>query len=291
MVIITSRSDAAMNRDAKRRLSIPYPILGDPRGFVFAAYGLHKISAGQSAPTKLRSIVITPNRQIQAILDIEMTSNHAEHTARLVTTAREQEKYSWAPPHAPVLIVPHVFSPDECKIIIGEFETRGGLRIDHPQASSNPQSFKVPVYDYDRQDRIDHVITDQKQIAFLDRRMQERVTPAIKKAFAFDVTRRENFSIARYSGPRSGVEIGHRDNTVNARHRRFALSVGLNDNYEGGELIFREYSNRGYRLDPGAALIFASSLLHEINETTNGVRYNLISHFFDDAAAAQSGIG
>ena len=105
----------------------------------------------------------------------------------------------------------------------------------------------------------------------------------IKKAFAFDVTRREDLHIARYEGERSGNEMGHRDNVSAATaYRRFALSMNLNDDYEGGEVVFREFSDDGYRGPPGSALIFSSSLLHEVLETTSGVRYTLISHLFNE---------
>ena len=109
----------------------------------------------------------------------------------------------------------------------------------------------------------------------------------IKKAFAVDITRHEDLHIARYVGERGGNKMGHRDNTSPATsYRRFALSMPLNDDYEGGEIVFREYSPRGYRPDPGTAIIFSSSLLHEVLETTKGVRYNLISHLYNEDALA-----
>ncbi len=44
-----------------------------------------------------------------------------------------------------------------------------------------------------------------------------------------------------------------------------------------------EFSPKGYRVPAGSAMGFSSSLLHEVQETTQGVRYNLISHLFNDA--------
>jgi predicted 2-oxoglutarate/Fe(II)-dependent dioxygenase YbiX len=74
--------------------------------------------------------------------------------------------------------------------------------------------------------------------------------------------------------------MGHRDNMEPpGAHRRFALSVSLNDDYEGGGISFREFSPKAYRVPAGTAMVFSSSLLHEVEETTEGVRYNLISHF------------
>ena len=56
--------------------------------------------------------------------------------------------------------------------------------------------------------------------------------------------------------------------------------MSLNDDYEGGEITFGEFSPKGYRVPAGTAMVFSSSLLHEVQETTSGVRYNLISHLF-----------
>jgi predicted 2-oxoglutarate/Fe(II)-dependent dioxygenase YbiX len=76
--------------------------------------------------------------------------------------------------------------------------------------------------------------------------------------------------------------------TAATAHRRFALSLNLNDDYEGGDVVFKEYNNVGYKGSAGAALIFSSALLHEVRETTRGVRYTLISHFFNDQSLQQN---
>lgn len=288
IVFITAQSSARANRDAKRALGLSFPVLADPGGFAFAAYGIHKRGTALT-PTQMRSVVITPYRRIRRCWDIEMTKDHAANAEALIRNANLAEEASWAAPHPPVLAVPQVFSAEECGSLIREFETNGAFEVIPSQRAQPQDSFKMPVYEYDRQDRVDHVIADQKLLAFIDQRLKERLFPEIKRAFAFSVTRRENLAIARYAGERSGVELGHRDNRTGSFHRRFALSVSLNDEYEGGAIVFREFSNRGYRLAPGMALVFSSALLHEVEQITKGVRYNLLSHFFDDASAAQAG--
>ncbi len=288
IVVVTAQTSNRVNRKAKRELNFSFPVFADPTGYVFAAYGLHKIGPAVKH-SQMRSVVITPYRQIRCYWDIEMTTDHAAKAAALITQALSPEEAAWTAPHAPVLVVPKVFSKQECVQLIGEFEKNDALQIATPPPAAQPADFKIPVYEYNRQDRVDHVIGDPKLLAFLDQRLQERVLSMVKKVFAFTVTRRENLTIARYAGPRSGVEIGHRDNVETATHRRFALSLSLNDNYEGGALVFREYGNRGYRLPRGSAIVFSSSLLHEVEEITKGVRYNILSHFFNDASAAEAG--
>ena len=48
-----------------------------------------------------------------------------------------------------------------------------------------------------------------------------------------------------------------------------------------------DVSPRGYRAPAGTAMVFSSSLLHEVLETTKGVRYNLISHLFNEQSIAR----
>ncbi len=56
--------------------------------------------------------------------------------------------------------------------------------------------------------------------------------------------------------------------------------MSLNEDYDGGGVAFKEFSPKRYRVPAGTAMVFSSSLLHEVQETTAGVRYNLISHLF-----------
>jgi predicted 2-oxoglutarate/Fe(II)-dependent dioxygenase YbiX len=79
----------------------------------------------------------------------------------------------------------------------------------------------------------------------------------------------------------------HRDNTTKGTaHRRFALSLNLNDDFEGGELSFPEYGPRSYKMPAGCAVIFSGSLLHKVSPVTRGRRYAFLPFLYDDAAAA-----
>ena len=91
-----------------------------------------------------------------------------------------------------------------------------------------------------------------------------RFPDEVAKAFAYEATRFEGFKIARYDAP-EGRFLAHRDNlSPSTRHRRFALTLNLNDGYEGGRLRFPEYGPMLYRPPAGGALLFSCSLLHEV---------------------------
>ena len=277
VVVISASSDAAHNKKLKWAASFPWPIGCDASGGIFASYGLHK-----EEDRTARLVLLTPYRQVRAWFDTSSGGNSAlGKIMDILETDKASDALRWAPPHAPILTVPHVLSPEECGKLIEAVETDSPFLVRRPQPGEVVSNYKVPVYDHHRQDRVDLVIRNRDTLALLDERIFERVTPMIKKAFAFDVKRREDLHIARYVGKREGFAIGHRDNVEPAvAHRRFALSISLNDDYDGGEIVFREFSPRGYRVPAGTAMVFSSSLLHEVEETTSGVRYNLISHFF-----------
>ena len=76
----------------------------------------------------------------------------------------------------------------------------------------------------------------------------------------------------------------HRDNTTQAAlHRRFGLTLCLNENHEGGCLSFPEYGTHLYRPGKGEAIVFSCSLLHQVTPVTAGRRFVLITFFFGKA--------
>ena len=278
VVAVSAAEDAMSNRQMQKDSGFRWPILTDSTGALFASYGLHKLN-----DIDWRIVVLTPSRQVRGWIDspeaLQNTSDTLMEYLKLIDAADESR---WNPPHAPVLLVPNVLSRAECAELIRSYESGGPFTVRPPRPGEFDGDYKIPVYEHNRQDRVDHIIRDPQTIQLLDSRLFSRVVPMIQKAFNFDVNRHEDLHIARYVGKRGGHEMGHRDNTSAATaYRKFALSVNLNDDFEGGEVVFNEYSPKGYRSEPGTALVFSSSLLHEVKETTQGVRYNLISHFFN----------
>jgi predicted 2-oxoglutarate/Fe(II)-dependent dioxygenase YbiX len=73
--------------------------------------------------------------------------------------------------------------------------------------------------------------------------------------------------------------------TKGTAHRRFAVSINLNADFEGGELRFPEYGARTYKPAPGAAVVFSCSLLHMVTPVTRGRRFAFLPFLYDEAAA------
>ena len=280
VLAINGDSDDKNNWQLKYESGFVWPIASDCSGAIFASYGLHK-SQGEA----VRIVLLTPLRQVRSWFD---TPSNIDQTIEVImsqiNTPQSAENEKWFPSHAPVLMIPNVLSAEECKRLIHSYDTGGPFIIRHPDSGELKTDYKMPVYEHNRQDRVDHMIKDQTTLDFLTERMRTRINPMVRKAFGFDVTRREALHITRYVGKRGGNQMGHRDNTSpHTAYRRFAHSMNLNDDYEGGEVVFKEFNPHGYKGTPGTALVFSSALLHEVQETTSGTRYTLISHLFNDS--------
>ncbi len=282
-IIISSNSDVAYNRGLKQAANYQGPIVGDSSGSIFAAYGLHKCYGEQ-----LRIVLLSPLRQVMMWFDSPQQITQCIEVILNMVTTETNNPSLWIPVHAPVLIIPNVFTPLECRDLIHSYEAGGPFSVRQPRKGEFQGNYKIPVYEHNRQDRVDHIIKDKNTLALIDSRIASRVTPLVKKSFAYTVTRREDLHIARYTGKRGGNQMGHRDNTSAATaYRRFAFSLNLNDGFQGGDVSFKEYNSQGYKAPPGTAIVFSSSLLHEVAETTEGMRYSLITHFYNEESIAK----
>ncbi|VEP18100.1 Putative iron-regulated protein (modular protein) [Hyella patelloides LEGE 07179] len=130
-----------------------------------------------------------------------------------------------------------------------------------------------------------HIIPSKKLIHTLDNKLSKSLLPEISKVFYSDITHRETYKIASYDGEKSGRFFKHRDTIAPFLHRRYALSLLLNDDYEGGGLCFPEYSNQIITAPKYSAIIFPGSLYHEVKNIHSGKRYALISFLFTDEEA------
>lgn len=96
----------------------------------------------------------------------------------------------------------------------------------------------------------------------------------------------ERYIVACYAAEDGGHFRMHRDNTTRGTaHRRFAVSINLNDRFEGGEVSFPEYGPRGYKAPAGGAVVFSCSLLHAVSRVTEGERFAFLPFIYDDEAA------
>ena len=121
----------------------------------------------------------------------------------------------------------------------------------------------------------------------LDDKLTKSVLPEIEKVFYSEISHRETDKICRYAGENSGKFGKHRDTIFPHLHRRYAMTLVLNDDYEGGGIVFPEYNAKVLCVPKYGAVIFPGSLFHQVNEIGSGNRYVIISFFFGEAEAIE----
>ena len=185
-------------------------------------------------------------------------------------------------PSAPILTLAHVFEPELCAHLVAYFEQSGGKDSGFMQDQGGRS---VENFDNSWKRRRDFHLTDAKLIANLRARIGRRICPEIKKAFQMRPTRIERDLVARYDAETGGHFGPHRDDTgIAIAHRRFAVSINLNADFEGGEISFPEYSPQSFKAAPGTAIVFSASILHEVSRVTRGRRYVFLTFLFDEEA-------
>ncbi|MCC5970101.1 MAG: 2OG-Fe(II) oxygenase [Pararhodobacter sp.] len=269
----------------------PTSLPQERRGFrVFLDHDLKVSRALGAAP--FNSEAATPYRPLWIIADpmlrIIETLPAGVHDTQAVLDRIERlpppERATGIALQAPVLYLPRVFEPELCAELIDRYEAAGGeisgfmREVDGKTVGLHDPNFKS---------RRDHIVTDPGLIEHIQGRIVRRVVPEIQRAHAFHPTRMERYIVSCYRADEGGHFAAHRDNTTpGTAHRRFAVSINLNDAFEGGEVSFPEFGPQGFRAPPGGAVVFSCSLLHRVSAVTSGARYAFLPFLYDDAAAA-----
>ena len=249
-------------------------------GFFVLSDADKKVATRFGARGKLLGFVFGPDQRVRSVLHPGDTSIAQRAAAEI--SAMETPHAFPVPYHPPVLVIPDVFSPDFCRWLIEQFETRGN----EPSGTLRMSEGKmVHVTDGETKRRRDHHVVDKDLLDAIGSRMERRVLPEIQRAYHSQIRFVEEFKIVRYDADIGGFFRPHRDNTtMGTAHRRFAMTLNLNtEDHEGGELRFPEYGHASYRPATGEAAIFSCNLLHEATDVTKGSRYVLLSFMYDQS--------
>lgn len=191
--------------------------------------------------------------------------------------------HAGTPLHAPVLTVPRIFEPELCEALIDLHRARGEGQFTGVMRDVGDRT--VAVMD-ELKRRRDILVDDPELQAAVRERLERRLFPVVKLALAFQITRIERYLVSCYDADDGGVFHAHRDNTTQGTaHRRFAGSINLSDDFDGGDLRFLEYGPRSYRPPLGGAVVFSCSLMHEALPVRRGRRYAFLPFFYDEAGA------
>ncbi|ESQ91785.1 hypothetical protein ABAC460_05450 [Asticcacaulis sp. AC460] len=239
----------------------------------------------QQGPLNYRRfwMLLDPTLRLMKVLPITEDGANLPGLFALLDALPAPERFAGTELMAPVLYLPRVFEPEFCRKLIGIYEAG-----DHEESGVMREIDGVtkPVHDHSFKRRRDVTIEDRELIKQLQARVIRRIVPEVKKIHNFDATRMERYIIGCYTEEDGGHFRAHRDNvTKGTAHRRFAVTINLNEEFEGGELSFPEYGPRSFKPPVGGAVVFSCALLHAVSKITKGQRYAFLPFLYDDAAA------
>lgn len=279
--VATAPEDQTEGRLANRVPGHRYFLDGDLK--VSRLYGAATPAGDGEAVLRGLWVVIDPTMRIVAAEPLAGDdAGIAAHLARLAALP-PPARFAGIELQAPILYLPRVFEPELCRELIARYEAEGGEPSGYMRDVGGRT---VGHHDRLHKSRRDVTIVEPELIATLQRRILRRVVPEIAKVHQFNVTRMERYLVACYAADEGGHFAPHRDNTTpGTAHRRFAVSVNLNEDFEGGAISFPEYGRRGFKAPAGGAVVFSCSLLHAVSQVTSGRRYAFLPFLYDDAAA------
>jgi predicted 2-oxoglutarate/Fe(II)-dependent dioxygenase YbiX/peroxiredoxin len=275
--------------EAEGRLTDRYPgfrVFWDADGQVGRLYGAlpDEVEPGAAGVQMRRMwVVLDPTLRVRAVVPFAGDRSDLAAAIGLVAALPPPGRFAGFELQAPVLVLPDVFEPAFCARLVELYAAHGG---EESGVMRDVDGKTVGVMDARHKRRKDHMIEDRETIGEVQARFMRRVVPEIRKVHQFHVTRMERYLVACYAAEDGGHFAPHRDNTTQGTaHRRFAVSVNLNDDFDGGEVRFPEYGQRGFKAPTGGAVVFSCSLLHTVGRVTRGRRYAFLPFLYDEAAA------
>lgn len=256
-------------RDEERAVSRILGVLPKERG-----------APGDDEPARRSWLVVDPTLHVLAV--IPFRDEDPEHRAvfQLLDRLPPPERYGGGDIPPPVLVLPNVLEPALCRRLISLYDADGGAEsgIVRDDKMISDGAFKR---------RRDYNIQDAGLVSTLKRRIGRRVSPEIKRLFFMDLVGVERHIVGCYRAEDGGHFRPHRDNDPGlTEHRRYAVSINLNDDFGGGEVCFPEYRAKGIKAPAGWAVVFPCAILHAVNPVTSGSRYAYLPFVYDEAGRA-----
>lgn len=228
-------------------------------------------------------VVLDPSLRVLRVVPFAEDRSDIAQTLELVAALPPPVRHAGFEVQAPILVLPNVFEGELCSRLIGLYASHGG---EESGFMREVDGRTVLVTDHAHKRRRDHHIADGALIGQIQARFRRRVVPMIERAHQFRTTRMERHIVACYAAEDEAHFRAHRDNTTKGTaHRRFAVSINLNADFDGGEISFPEFGPRSFKPPVGGAVVFSCSLLHAVSKVTRGRRFAYLPFLYDDDAA------
>ena len=242
------------------------------------------ISRSYGAASAPRTVVLDP--MLRAVADIpwDYADGHAKTVRGVMASLPSVDDCAGVPLTAPVLIVPRVLDFPLCDVLVQFYDKLGG----------NDSGFlfdvdgkTTKVVDYHIKRRNDLAVAHPQLREAIRSQIVRRLLPPIERFFQFQATRMDRYIVACYDSAVGGHFYRHRDNVnIGAQHRRFAVTINLNKDYDGCDLTFPEFGSRSYRAPHGGAIVFSCGALHQVTPVTRGRRYAFLAFLYGEADVA-----
>ena len=237
----------------------------------------------QRPPVRRMWVVLDPTLRVLKIVPFAKDQSDVVEVMAYLDALPPAARFAGFDLQAPILVLPNVFESEFCRKLIGLYEAHGG---EESGFMREVDGRTVAVHDHGHKRRKDFNIEDTEVIKETQTRFMRRVVPMIHRAHQFKVTRMERYIVCCYAAEDEAHFRAHRDNTTKGTaHRRFAVSVNLNDDFDGGEVSFPEYGPRSFKAPIGGAVVFSCSMLHAVSKVTRGRRFAFLPFLYDDEAA------
>lgn len=243
----------------KKWLDIPYTLWADEHAQVGRNFGVYRSTREHFTPA---CFLLSPNLRIVNIFAFDDTALHLNKLLRECETRLPEQEIRILHSHPPVLVIPNLLSKERCEAL-----------ITWQQNAEKHTDIKLSG---ELQNRLDDIFSGA-------------LWPEIHKVFGSDVAFRENYLIHCQN-----ISTGHTPNQLRYNseaeytHRRYALTLYLNENFIGGYLGFPEYGADIYKPEAGTAIISPCALMHRILPVTKGQKFTLNSFFYEREAGTSA---
>jgi predicted 2-oxoglutarate/Fe(II)-dependent dioxygenase YbiX/peroxiredoxin len=256
--------------------------IAGPTFFFLADYD-GAISRAYGALSMPRTVVLDPMQRAVADIAWDVPGGHAETVRNLLRSLPAVDDSAGIPLSAPALIVPRVFSFELCDFLVQFYEQQGGVESGF-QYDIDGKTATLSDFRLKRRRDVAVAIPEVREL--VRDHIVRRLVPEIARYFQFKATRMDRCIVACYDSAVGGHFHRHRDNVnAGAQHRRFAVSINLNKDFDGGDLVFPEFGRKTYRPPEGGAIVFSCGALHQVTPVTRGRRYAFLAFLYgeDDA--------
>lgn len=247
---------------------------------LLGAVSLEAAGEGVAEPSRQFWLVIDPSLRVLANVPFAADGSDREQVFELLDRQPHPSRFAGFEIPAPVLVIPNVFDQNLCRHLITLYDHQGG-------EESGVIRNNTGVFDRAFKSRKDYTVEDPQLIGYIQGLITRRVLPDIERLFFMKITRMERYIVGCYAAEDGGHFRPHRDNNPGiTHHRRYAVSINLNSDFDGGAVSFPEYNPRGIKAPPGWAVVFPCAALHMVSAVTRGRRYAFLPFVYDEAGAA-----